>query len=256
MNLRINLLCLITYWDLAHCQEFIDGKSVNEIASRVQNCILTLVQITKPIDYMEISTPFVLRVFPNEIRRYEFPKQQFKARSLHCYAAFVFLVSPKPFMESKCTGSSNAWELRLCQRKQERDLIWATSSMTWAKVRSDLVLIFHQDSVPQTQLFEFIEYTHKNVFGSPVFVLHPTNKGQSESIDNSNSQERFRHVNSPLSTAPDAFAGFFYGGKGNTLKRFHCKASECYEMMMEKFERVTNHGKQISWQMTWSDTKI
>ncbi|CAG7731862.1 unnamed protein product [Allacma fusca] len=258
MNLQILLLCLIAYWDLARGQAFIDGKYVNQIALDVKNCILTLVQITKPIDYVEISEPVVLRVFPDKNYKSEryYNTNPFKARSLHCYAAFVFFASPKPFMESTCSESSNSWELRLCKRKQERNLVWATESMTGTKVLSDLVIVFHQDSIPQTQLFEFIQYTHKNVFGNPVFVLHPTNKGPSESIDNINSQERFRNANSPLSTAPDTFAGSFYGGKGNTLKRFHCKASECYGMMMEEFERVTNQGKQIFWQMTWSDIEI
>ncbi|CAG7731861.1 unnamed protein product [Allacma fusca] len=252
MNLHVQIFGLIAFWHLVPSKAFLEGKLVNQIASDVKNCILTLAQITIPIDYNDITTPFILRVYPdNSSNLVTVSPSIFKERTLRCYAAFVFFESPEALLKSKCSASRSSQEYRSCEMKKARDIHRVITSLTPNKALSDLILIFHQYTVPRNLLSNFQEYLYEFLYGSPVFILHLKNMGRANSLNKHHRRDRFQKGKLYLSnTSHETFAGYYYGGHGTVQGSFNCQASECYKMMISEFERVTNHGKKIIWFMS------
>ncbi|CAG7818944.1 unnamed protein product [Allacma fusca] len=263
-SLKAQMFGLIAFWAPVLCKAFLEGKYVNQIASDVQNCVLTLVQIVnKPIDYSEISTPFMLRVLPennfNMVQKI-FNPSIFRERTLRCYAAFVFFEALDPLKESNWKSScflSNVLNLQLVKCELANAMNWIAESMTFESVRSDLIITFHPDPTPREFLSTFLYYTHQLLNGSPVFVLRPKNVMVTDADDKKHSNSNYS-METELSfpDSLDNFLGYFYMKGVNIKNTFHCKASECHKRMISEFERVSNHGKKISWHMTMLPQEI
>ncbi|CAG7825795.1 unnamed protein product, partial [Allacma fusca] len=148
----------------------------------------------------------------------------------------------------RCSRCKYFAELKSCRIKLASDVKWAMTPNI-VSVRSDLILIFHQDSVPPKSLSDFLDYTHTRLYGSPLFVLHPKNmKGDISSL-NQNPGDSFKESKSCLPSTVGEFSGHFHGGSRIVQETFHCKASECYKRMVSEFERGSNYGKKTRWRM-------
>ncbi|CAG7669413.1 unnamed protein product [Allacma fusca] len=250
MKPLITLFCLVWFCPKIRAKNFIDGENVNKIASDLKHCVLIIFQFTKPIDYSEITIPFVLHVFHgkpyNVGARYN--SQSFKEKVLRCYAAFVFFESHESIQESKCSSAVKYTEF-YCAENQRADLLrwWVNDAMSSQNIHFHLTIVFRQDSTPSEFFSLILDYLHIAVPGNIVFVIFPRFLQTDESLYKNDTAQLITDVN--VTDTADTFNGYLIFSQGPKYN-FNCRPSECYKKMWSTFDGVTNYGRKIVWQIS------
>ncbi|CAG7828558.1 unnamed protein product [Allacma fusca] len=253
MKLLVILFSLIDLCPENFSEAVIEGKNVDQIASQLKSCVLHFFQITQPIDYSKITTPFILHAFPGKKVQSKFlRKRTFKENSLRCYASFVFAESGKSVMYPKCLPSSKYFDGKFCKMRRERQeearkkvLFFVTSPSIHIYERFELIIIFRQDSTPNEFLSRLLENIYLYLRGALIFVIFPKTFSTEDAFSNQHSLSNDTHISSTV----DRFSGYFYLYEKPPLTySFDCKVSECHKTMISTFEIATNYGKKEIWE--------
>ncbi|CAG7730264.1 unnamed protein product, partial [Allacma fusca] len=239
MRIPIPRFCLLIF-QICYSLKIEKSYHISTIVSELTACVINILQITNPIDYSPIQTPFQINVFPNQgnfsthkikpgifdfISESSKHARVFKESNLRCFA-FLVIYQPHQAIDENTVPSMFDHTSEARNSKQRQILNWIENVFGDVGKISKLIVILRENSVP-LELLKQICYriTTKAKF-VPIFSIF---KKTSEEPLTSGCY----HRNDVQCEVQEDY--------------YECRLGNCLESMFAKLHNVTSLGKKVAW---------